>query len=227
MKPIDVATIGDETDKHSLIYDNKCLFGRVDGYFLADVTASCIPYYEIEAKDTQTQRLGINMRKILDMQNGAIYKMSIAPMENMKWFLGEERLNLYLYVTSEKVYRMWSYVRTPDGTIEFYNDDQLLIQTLDTEDKIINNSYVVWQKEVLLDSLEEEEIGVHHCFEIEDAQIKSRIWEVTDNGETYFYESFLWTEDKGLVAYRSGFRSEREVLYLENIVLCDVYEEAE
>lgn len=38
-----------------------------------------------------------------------------------------------------------------------------------------------------------------------------------EDGSTHYYESFVWEKGKGLVEFRSGFRVEADILYIENI----------
>jgi hypothetical protein len=207
------------TDKQTLKSRNEWFFESDSVYLSADVTTNCITAYESGnlSTPTKTQQSNVSVCKVLDMKNGSVYKLVIEPVEDLDGYLTEARLNMYFYVTSEKIYRIWSYVNENNTLKEFYDNDQLLIQILDTEEKIINNSYLVCQQKDLPDSLEEGGVGMHKCIEIKGNQIESRMWEVTDNGETNFYESFSWELDKGLITYRSGFRVERDILYLNNI----------
>jgi hypothetical protein len=199
--------------------ENDWFFEGDNVYLSADVTTNSLVAYESMDLSTliKTEQSNISVYKVLNMQNGSVYKLVIEPVEDRDGYLGAGRLNLYFYVTMEKIYRIWSYVYEDNILKEFYDDDQQLIQVLDTDEKIINNSYLVCQQEELPDLLEEGGVGMHNCIEIKDTQIESRMWNVTDNGETYFYESFSWELGKGLIAYRSGFRAERDILYLNNI----------
>lgn len=56
-------------------------------------------------------------------EQGKLYKFAIEPIG----YLEAERTNIYLYVTSEKIYRLWSYIYQEKGIIEFYDDDELII----------------------------------------------------------------------------------------------------
>ncbi|MDL2301225.1 hypothetical protein LJC58_02600 [Lachnospiraceae bacterium OttesenSCG-928-D06] len=214
------------TDEQVSESNNYWFFENSNGVCLsADVTTNYIVDYESMDSSTsaRTQQVNISMYKVMDMQNGSVYKLEIGSIEDFEGYLTDGRLNIYFYVTPAKIYRIWSYVYEDNILKEFYNNDQLLIQVLNTEEKIISNSYLVCQQEDLPDSFEEGEVGMHNCIETEDNQVESRMWDITDNGETYFYESFSWELDKGLIAYRSGFRSERDILYLNNIEMITSY----
>ena len=216
-------TVGDfssATDVVRQSFEDKDYFAKLERVSLSmEATINCITAYEagLAQKSTKTQPVVADLYKILDIQNGSLYKLAVEPIDDLDGYLSDARLNIYFYVTSDKIYRVWSTIIENNALVEFYSDDELFTQVLDTEEKVINNSYLVYQQNELMDSLEGEEPGVHNCIEISDNQVSSKMWEVTSNGETYFYESFLWGLNRDLISYRSGFRSERDILYLDNI----------
>ncbi len=208
------------TEKQNFSSGNSWFFAGDNVYLSADVTVNCITAYESgdSSSPTKTQQSIIHVRKLIELQNGSVYKLTIESVEDIDEYLTDARLNIYFYVMPKKIYRIWSYIYEDDTIKEFYDDDQLLIHILDTEEKIIDNSYLIFQENDLPDSLEEGTVGMHNCIENKDNQIESRMWDITENGETYFYESFSWELGKGLTAYRSGFRAEKDILYLNNML---------
>ena len=173
-------------------------------------------YYELESCEEKEIKAEITMIK--EYEEGDLYKLAIEPIGT----LGEERLNIYLYVTEDKIYRLWSYTNQEDEIIEFYNDDKMLIKYLNTDEKLVENGEVVCQSEEVS---EETEPGVDYSIlYTEDKVIYSRC-DKRENGEPGFYEWFTWEKGVGLVDYGSGFGAERDILYLNQIT--EVFGETE
>lgn len=194
------------------------------------ILSADIQYDAPETWDTVSGELEIKWLKRYD--NGDLYKLSVEGIP--EGFLGPERKNIYLYVTPDEIYRLWSYYRDEDGqSITFYNNDSLLMETFDTDEKLIENGELVCCMEKVEDEPGKEdlgenemgtpisEIGKHITIVPEGEQITYSRWDVKPNGERDFYENFVWERGKGLVGYRSGFRAEAEILYIENISIKD------
>ena len=197
-----------------LAYDgNPYFFTRRNARLSADVT-----YYSLENPSTVQGQL--EMKWIKRYENGDLYKLSILPTADMTkaGYLGDARLHIYMYVTSDEIYRLWSYDIHSDERIEFYNDDELLVAALDTDERLIANGELVCSMENVADALDSEEVGTHAAITHRGNQaIYTRV-DRKVNGEPGYYETFVWEEGRGLVEYRSGFRAEAEILYLENIM---------
>lgn len=154
------------------------------------------------------------MRFIKQYEQGSVYKFVIEPLGA----LTDERLNIYFYVTNNKIYRLWSYVYQDDKVITFYNDDELLVKVLDTDEKLINNGQIVCQEEEVQDELRGEDSEFHFAIKkCGKQQIEYSSCSITSNGEIYYYENFKWEKGKGLIEFCSGYRAEREPLYLTEI----------
>lgn len=153
------------------------------------------------------------MYLVKEYEQGSVYKFVVEPLGA----LTDERLNTYFYVTKDKIYRLYSYVYQDGGVITFYNDDELLMQVLDTDEKLINNGQVVCQNEEIESKLYEGDSEFHYVISKRENQIVYSSRSITPNGEIYYYESFRWEEGKGLVEFNSGYRVEREPLYLTEI----------
>lgn len=153
------------------------------------------------------------MRFIKQYEQGSVYKFVIEPLGT----LTDERLNIYFYITNNKIYRLWSYVYQDNRAITFYDDDELLVKVLDTDEKLINNGQIVCQDEEMQCELMEEELEFHFAINKQGKQIEYSSYTITPNGRVYYYENFIWEEGKGLIEFGSGYRVERDPLYLTEI----------
>ena len=199
----------DITEDHVII-ENPFFYTQEAAYLTADVK-----YLDIELSVVRNGKLKIQWLK--NYENGSLFKLSVEPMENMEFTLGEERLNIYFYVTADKIYRLWSYVDKDGESIEFYNDDALLMETLDTDEKLIENGELVCCKENIEDETDSAEPGKHVTIHQNENRITYNRVDIMSNGSRYFYETFVWEEGKGLVEYKSGYKLEADILYIENI----------
>ncbi len=219
----ELATIHPEDQLSKVNTSN--IFKEDNFYLTSSITINDIVAYE--SGETKTPRktdiVNIKVYKVSDYQNGSIYKLVIPPIDDHDGYLNKGRLNIYFYVTADKIYRLWSYIYNDEKLIEFYDDDNLLLKCLDTEEKIMKNSYLIFQPKPMPDVKKEDEIGMHNFLDIKDNQIISRMWITKNNGDTDFYEEFTWDLNKGLVVYDSGYGAESEILYIKDIALLDTH----
>jgi len=193
-------------------------FFPYDARLTADITTGDIVAFESRINENlyNTERTNIIVYKIADTFNGSIHRLIIDPVVNLDGYLDVARLNKYFYVTENEIYRIWSYIYENGVMTTFYDDDNLMLECLNTEEKIFENSYLVFRREETPDAKQPGEEGMHNIIEVNENQIMSRMWSVTPNGYAYFYERFLWELDKGLIYYLSGFRAERDQIVLDN-----------
>lgn len=146
-----------------------------------------------------------------------LYKLTVE-LEGFDSYLIEERLNMYLYVTEDKIYRVWSWIYQ-DGHIISLNDTDFMVSVLDTDEKLIENSVIVCQMENV--SVDEEDGEGRYRYSIirEDNLITYNRYDMQPNGERGFYEWFIWKEGEGLIEYGSGYRREADILYLYDIAI--------
>lgn len=180
------------------------------------LTASIVYYEDVEIRTVKRKEIAIQWLK--NYEKGNLFKMSIEPFENL-YNLDESRLNIYFYVTADEIYRLWSYVIQDQELITFYNDDELLMELLDTDEKLIENGELVCCKEDVADELESGEVGTHFSIHHSRSQVEYNRTDVKPNGEPDYYESFVWDEGRGLIRYRSGYRAEAAILEIDNITL--------
>jgi len=167
----------------------------------------------------KVERTNVNIYRISKMQSGYIYKMHIIQPNFDIEYLNDARLNIYFYVTSNEIYRIWPYVLLDDELIMFYNDDELLLSTLNTETKIIESSELVFSVEDVFSELKGGEEGRHFSIVKEGNVVRYRRFDISPNGQTFFYERFTWEYGRGLIEYASGFRAGRDILYLNDFLV--------
>lgn len=146
-----------------------------------------------------------------------MYKLSVADERNIRDFLDDDRLNIYFYVTDDKIYRLWSYVCQDEKVIRFYNDDELFVKYLDTDEKLINNGELVCCTENMDDELTEETGKIDVVMTHQNDRVIYSRTELREDGSLHYYESFVWEKGKGLVECMSGFGEMSDILYMEDI----------
>ncbi len=174
------------------------------------VLGATAEYYELETKKERPTEIEVYLIKAYEQ--GKLYKFVIEPTG----YLDDARTNIYFYVTSEKIYRIWSYIYQGEEVIEFYDNDELLTKYLDTDEKLIENGEIVCQSEEMP---EEKESSTKSSISLTENKVIYRRYDVQENGETGFYEWFTWERNKGLVDYGSGFGAEGDILYLKQIYI--------
>lgn len=127
--------------------------------------------------------------------DGTLYEM------NTKEQIPLERLPIYLYVQEDKIYRIW---QIPED-----------IEAVEDENELLQESMIVYQKENLEDSLEENAAGDHHYIVADTETIESHYYRYNDYANpSGYWEAFVWTVDKELLQYRSGFNAGADLLEL-------------
>ena len=170
-------------------------------------------YYDL---DTITETdIHIQGYKVKAYEEGSLFRLIIEPVGDLE----QERLNLYFYVTADKIYRVWTDIVQGDEIIYFCGNDALLTDILDTDEKLVENSEIVCQPEDASATPGEGESGLRYELYRSGNQIIYSRSDVQPNGERGFYEWFVWEEGAGLVEYGSGFKAEAEILYLYDIAV--------
>ena len=202
----------------SVPYDENICVGINNPYFYENESVNLTATLTYYGTDTEVVRDGtLEMKLVKNYENGDLFKLSVANEENIQDCLGEDRLNTYFYVTDDKIYRLWAYICQDEEVIRFYNDDDLIVKYLDTDDKLIANGELVCCEEDVTDELQPKQGGVHVTISHPDNQTVYNRVELKEDGSTHYYESYVWEKGKGLVENRSGFRIEADILYIKNI----------
>lgn len=168
-------------------------------------------YYE-HWGNLSNETVDMQISFVKSYEQGNVYKFTIDLLPDLfpSYFRGEN-MNIYLYVTEDKIYRLRPYVQPqPNGeTYYFYDDDELLIQMLDTDEKVMNNGEIVCQ--------EEETDEEYSSIKVNGNQITYSRHETKPNGENGYKEIFVWEKGKGLIEYKVGFGLQPYAVYLGEI----------
>lgn len=216
----------DQTEGREIVCENPYFFPQNTSLMTSEIFCikndTTITNYTYWFKSNFKVELELHWLKQYD--NGCLARLSIVPFSyNMPDYMDETRMNIYFYVTSDKIYRI-SY---PDlqniGSFDAdMNDDILLMSVLDTDEKLIENGELVCCLEGVEDTLEEGEAGTHTSVDLQGNQISYNRVDIEENGNRDYYENFIWEEGKGLVGYMSGYDAEdikdTRLVYLEDIL---------
>ncbi|MDE7339645.1 MAG: hypothetical protein K2N80_03665 [Lachnospiraceae bacterium] len=176
-------------------------------------------YYDCGFVD-ETADAEINRIKIYE--EGSVYKLTIYIKPNISsWYFANcDVMSMYFYVTTDKIYWILPYAQLEPGgkTINFYDDDELLIKTLDTDEKLKNKG--------VLELICQEEEMQEECFSIikEENKITYSYSEIKVSGEPGGEELFVWEKGKGLVEFGIGFGPGPLDVHIDEI--CEVTEDA-
>lgn len=193
------------SNENSLLEQTSNPYFYNTDYIALQATAE---YFELETKEESSIKIKVYLVKAFEQ--GKLYKFAMESIDCLE----DARTNIYFYVTPEKIYRIWGYIFQGGKMTEFYDNDEAITTCLDTDEKLINNGEIVCQCEEMT---RENESGTSSSISVlEDKVIYSR-YDIQDNGETGFYEWFVWEHSKGLTDYGSGFGAERDILYLKQI----------
>ena len=169
-------------------------------------------YYD-ENMDLVESAVKLKISFIKAYENGSVYKLS---MESLNYYQ-DDRTHIYLYVTTEQIYRIYARIMGNEEVIFFYNDDEQLKEILDTDEKIIAHADIVCQEEEINEDLEQGEEGRYYTVKkTGDQVVGSYLW-IKPNGEIGYYEGFTWKENVGLINYYSGYGAQRDIINLNNI----------
>lgn len=160
--------------------------------------------------DVAINRVGkLTVRLIKNYEKGDLFKLSVAHERNIQDYFGEERLNIYFYVTNDKIYRVPSYINRDGEKIPVYEDD-FVIAYLDTDDKMISESELVYCKENFKNKVELENVVVGT--ESNGGRYDRREW--NKDGSTYYYEAFSWNDIDKLSWFDSKYGTGADSLYI-------------
>lgn len=151
----------------------------------------------------------LTMRLIKNYKNGDLFKLSVVHERNIQDYFGEERLNIYFYVTNDKIYRVPSYINRDGEKIPVYEDD-FVIAYLDTDDKMISESELVYCKENFKNKVELENVVIGT--ESDGGRYDRTEW--NKDGSTYYYEAFSWNDIEKLSWFNSGYGTGADSLYI-------------
>ncbi|MCI6811086.1 MAG: hypothetical protein SOX11_10000 [Lachnospiraceae bacterium] len=169
-------------------------------------------YYD-EDMDLAESAVKLKISFIKAYENGSVYKLS---MESLNGYQ-EGHTHIYLYVTAEQIYRIYTWTMENAEVIYFDNDDERLKEILDTDEKIIDHADIVCQEEEINEDLEQGEEGRYYTIKKTGNQVVGSYLWIKPNGEIGNYEGFIWKENVGLINYYSGYGAQRDIINLNNI----------
>ncbi|MCM1232905.1 MAG: hypothetical protein NC489_22495 [Ruminococcus flavefaciens] len=162
----------------------------------------------------------INRIKIY--KEGCIYKLTmyIVPDMFFSWYFKYgKNMSMYFYVTADKIYWLLPYTQLEPGgeVVNFYDDDNLLVKTLDTDEKLQSNGVfeLVCQEE----DMQEEYFSMTQ----EGNRITYYYSETKESGEPGEEDLFVWEKDKGLVEFGTGYGFGPMDVHIDEI--CEVIED--
>ena len=157
------------------------------------------------------------MRLIKNYEKGDLFKLSVAHERNIQDYFGEERLNIYFYVTNDRIYRVPSYINRDGEKLPVYEDD-FVIAYLDTDDKVISESELVYCKENFKNKVELENVVIGT--ESDGGRYDRTEW--NKDGSIYYYEVFSWNKITKLSWFDSEYGTGADSLYIWGIEEVDV-----
>ena len=169
-------------------------------------------YYD-ENIDLVESAVKLKISFIKAYENGSVYKISIESLD----YYQDDRTYIYLYVTTEQIYRIHAKIMGNEEVISFYNDDERLKEIFDTDEKIIAHADIVCQEEEINEDLEQGEEGRYYTVKKTGDQVEGSYLWIKPNGEIGYYEGFTWKENVGLINYYSGYGAQRDIINLNNI----------
>ncbi len=159
-------------------------------------------YYKGQGLTDKIVDAEINRLKVYE--NGSIYKLEInIDIETASSdFPGMVR---YFYVKADEIDLIWPFYQAePNGkVIRFYDDDELLLDTFDTEEKLQDKGQL---EPVCKEENTEYEDKYWFCYmKKEEDQITYYRREMRDSGDDMQKDLFVWEKGKGLIKFETGF----------------------
>ena len=137
-------------------------------------------------------------------EKGCIYKLKIYVTTHTASFDFPVMVR-YFYVKADEINLIWPFYQAePNGKcIYFYDDDELLLQTFDTEEKLESKGSLepVCREE----NIEEEEASWFCSMKKEKDRVTFYRREKNHSGDEMQKDLFVWEKGKGLVQFETGF----------------------
>lgn len=159
-------------------------------------------YYRRQGLVDEIVDVEINRLKVYE--NGSIYKLNINIITETasKAFPVMVR---YFYVKADEIYLIWPFYQSEPNvrSISFPDDDELLLQIFDTEEKLQTKGQL---ETVCQEENSEYEDKYWFCYmKQEGDQITYYRREMNNSGDDMQKDLFVWEKGKGLVKFETGF----------------------
>lgn len=225
----------DKTDEQSLTEEKVSIdINSGNPYFfrqsLLTANAKYFSVTEVSEGRQHEETVNAEVSLVKSYEEGDVYKLTIDIISDYfsTWYIqGGEPINMYFYVTPDKIYLISRYVQTePGGTAHYYfGGDELITEILDTDEKLVNNSLIVCQEEEAEDNTKTEQYSMstnnkkneHYSISKNGNQIFCYYYQLKANGDLLYRDKFLWEKGKGLVVYLTGYGVGDYDIYLDCI----------
>lgn len=216
-----------QAEEKEIVCDNPYFFSQDVSSLTADITFCGDECFT-------TIRGDLELHWLKQYENGCIAKLLLLPSDDIPEYSylfdgavreDYEYCDIYFYVTSDEIYRMNCYVVQDGEYVYAYDDEDLFLTLLDSEEKIIENAELVCcpegiESEYTGDNIGDPfmlgEIGTHYEIVVSENQITYCRQEYPA-GHMEFYNTFVWENGRGLVEHKRGYRAGALILYIENI----------
>ncbi len=138
-------------------------------------------------------------------ESGSIYKLKInIPIDTAAASEFPVMIR-YFYVRADEIYLIWPFYQAePNGKcIRFPDDDELLLQTFDTEEKLQNKGQI--EPVCSEENIEEEEEYCFRSMKQEEDRVTFYRREIKHNGDEAQKDLFVWEKGKGLIKFETGY----------------------
>ncbi len=138
-------------------------------------------------------------------ESGSIYKLKINIPIDTAAASEFPVMVRYFYVKADEIYLIWPFYQAePNGKcIRFPDDDELLLQTFDTEEKLQNKGQI--EPVCSEENIEEEEEYCFRSMKQEEDRVTFYRREIKHNGDEAQKDLFVWEKGKGLVKFETGY----------------------
>lgn len=143
----------------------------------------------------------INVDMLQTYEEGSVYKLTI-DMDEKDVYFEESWLNLYFYVTKDRIYSVTSTAHLyPEGIVFNLNDDiDILTEIYDTDEKLVEWSTIVCQEQEMI----EDQGSDYRSITKTGNQVTYYAYSLKESGDIWWILYYTWQEGNGLVS--CGFR---------------------
>lgn len=160
-------------------------------------------YYKGQEPIDEIVDAEINRLKVYE--RGSIYKLQIdIPIDTAAASYFPVMIR-YFYVTTDEIYLIWPFYQPEPNSrcIHFPDDDELLLQTFDTEEKLQNKGQI--EPVCSEENIEEEDEYCFRSMKQEEDRVTFYRREMKHNGDEAQKDLFVWEKGKGLIKFETGY----------------------
>ena len=199
----------DETFHNDYFFDQDFVLLQANAEYCLDSE----PYY---AEDT----VYITVSPVKTYERGNLYRFQIQKPADCSEVYRAEDLNLYFYVMDSYIFSVTPISNLNGEYTGYYEDEELLKATFDTDIKLMDAGYIVCQDSDYQCEYGEGTITWESITKSKDGNtVTYNMYQVKNGGEgdLGYYDTFVWEKGKGLTEYITGHGAEAGILYLTEI----------